>query len=141
MTTGFARKTGLVGTGTGATMTLLFRNITRPIGRLDVISLRSTSEAWKDGSAQFVVVTGGDFSHGNEAAEESSKVARETSFEVSAELIAEDESGGEDRHISYHFGLDLPEGETAGHVGTDVLLRIILTKGSRFKILGLMLCE
>ncbi|KAL7524300.1 hypothetical protein ACHAXR_001792, partial [Thalassiosira sp. AJA248-18] len=55
MTTGFARKTGLVGTGTGATMTLLFRNVTRPIRRFDVITLRSTSEAWNDGAAQFVV--------------------------------------------------------------------------------------
>ena len=138
MTTGFARKTGLVGTGTGAAMTLLFRNVTRPVRRFDVITLRSTSEAWKDGEAQFVVVTGGDFSHGNEAAEESAKFAKETSFEVSAELIA-DRTNGDDRHISSHFGLDLEE--NSGGVGTDVLLRVILTKGSRFKILGFMLCE
>jgi len=142
MSTGFARKTGLVGTGTGATMTLLFRNVTRPVRRFDVITLRSTSEGWKDGTAQFVLVSGGDFSHGTEAAKASAKVARETSFEISAELIADRSSNKEDRHISYHFGLDLAEGENAGgQLGTDFMLRIILTKGSRFKILGLMLCE
>lgn len=140
ISTGFARKTGLVGTGMGATMTLLFRNVNRPIRRFDVVTLRSTSEAWKDGTVQFLLVTGGDFSHGNEAAEASSEVAQETSFEVSAELIA-DKSNGEDRHISYHFGLDLAEGESSGQLGSDVLLKMTLTKGSRFKVLGLMLCE
>lgn len=140
ISTGFARKTGLVGSGTGATMTLLFRNVTRPVRRFDIITLRSTSEAWKDGAVQIALVTGGDFSHGNEAAEESAKVAKETSFEISAELIA-DRTNGEDRHISYHFGLDLAEGDDAGQLGTDVLLRMTLTKGSRFKVLGLMLCE
>mmetsp|Transcript_26128 Transcript_26128/g.55114 ORF Transcript_26128/g.55114 Transcript_26128/m.55114 type:complete len:770 (-) Transcript_26128:501-2810(-) len=140
MSTGFARKTGLVGTGAGATITLIFRNVTRPVRRLDVITLRSTSEVWKDGTAQFSIVTGGDFSHGDEKAEESAKVAREMSFEISAELIA-NRSNGEERHISYHFGLDLNEIKEAGQIGTDVLLRIILTKGSRFKVLGLMLCE
>lgn len=140
ISTGFARKTGLVGTGDGATMTLLFRNVTRPVRRLDVITLRSTSQAWKDGAVRFVLVTGGDFSHGSEAAEASAKLAKESSFEVSAELIA-DRADGEERHISYHFGLDLDEGENAGMPGTDVLLRMILIKGHRFKILGLMLCE
>jgi len=142
ISTGFARKTGLVGTGTGATMTLLFRNVTQPIRRFDVITLRSTAEGWKDGTARFILVSGGDFSHGNDAAEASSKVAREISFEVSAELIADVSSNGEDNHISYHFGLDLDEGDNAHELlGTDFMLRIILTKGSRFKILGLMLCE
>ncbi|KAL7555272.1 hypothetical protein ACHAWF_019014 [Thalassiosira exigua] len=87
MSTGFARQTGLVAKGTGATMTLLFRNVTKPVRRFDVITLRSTSEAWNDGEVQFILVTGGDFSHGNEAAEESARVARETSFKISAELI------------------------------------------------------
>ena len=144
ISTGFARKTGLVGTGAGASMTLLFLNITRPVRRFDVISLRSTSEAWKDGVAQFIIVTGGDFSHdSDEAREANAKNAQETSFELSAELIADKTNDGDDKHISYHFGLDLPEGsyENPGHLGTDVLVRIILTKGIRFKILGLMLCE
>jgi hypothetical protein len=140
MTTGFSRKTGLVGKGVGSTMTLLFRGISRPIRRLDVITLRSTSPAWKDGAAKFVLVTGGDVSHGSVAAEESSKVAKEFSFEISADLIAE-KWNGEDRHISYHYGVDLMKEENVAHLGTDVLLRIELTKGSRFKILGIMLCE
>ncbi len=144
MTAGFARKTGLVGTGDGATLTLLFRNVTRPVRRFDVVTLRSTSSLWKDGLAKFVIVTGGDFSHGSEIAEASSRLARETSFEISAELIVEGRraSGGiGDQHISYHFGLDLVDGQNSGDLGTDVLVRIILTKGSKFKILGLMLCE
>jgi len=136
ISTGFARKTGLVGTGVGATMTLLFQNVTRPIRRFDVITLRSTSQAWKDGSVKFVIITGGNFSHGNKAAED----AKETSFEISAELIA-DRINGEDKHISYHFGLDLAEGVDSARLGADVMLRMILTKGSRFKVLGLMLCE
>ena len=140
MTTGFSRKTGLVGKGVGSTMTLLFRGISRPIRRVDVITLRSTSQAWKDGVAKFVLVIGGDVSHGGEAAVASSKVAKEFSFEISADLIAE-KWNGEDRHISYHFGVDLRKEGNVAHLGTDVLLRIELTKGSRFKILGIMLCE
>jgi len=147
MTTGFARKTGLVGVGKDATMTLLFRNITRPVRRFDVISLRSTSDVWKDGVAQFTVVTRGNFTQHNnkEDAEVSATKEIASSFEISAELIAEKRiinSDGKDKHISYHFGIDLPEAEgNPGNMGTDVLVRIILTKGSRFKILGLMLCE
>jgi len=140
MDAGFARKGGLIGTGTGATLTLLFRNVTRPVRRFDVVSLRSTSHVWNEGAAKFVLVTGGDFSHGKEAAEASSKHAREVSFEISAELNAE-VSNGEDQHVSYHFGLDLDYAETNESVGKDLLLRITLTKGSKFKILGLMLCE
>eukprot|EP00585_Thalassiosira_rotula_P014222 CAMPEP_0196174564 /NCGR_PEP_ID=MMETSP0911-20130528/7512_1 /TAXON_ID=49265 /ORGANISM="Thalassiosira rotula, Strain GSO102" /LENGTH=117 /DNA_ID=CAMNT_0041441971 /DNA_START=123 /DNA_END=476 /DNA_ORIENTATION=+ len=117
-------------------MTLLFQNVTRPIRRFDVITLRSTSQAWKDGSVKFVIITGANFSHGNKAAED----AKETSFEISAELIA-DKINGEDKHISYHFGLDLAEGIDPARLGADVMLRMILTKGSRFKVLGLMLCE
>jgi hypothetical protein len=141
MTTGFARKTGLVGTGEGAMMTLLFRNITRPVRRLDVVTLRSTSQAWKDGVVQFALVTGGYFSHGEEAAETSAEFAKESSFTISADLIVDGWGGEEDKHVSYHFGLDLVEGENSGQPGSDVLLRMTLTKGSRFKILGLMLCE
>ena len=122
-------------------MTLLFRNITRPVRRLDVVTLRSTSQAWKDGVVQFALVTGGDFSHGKEAAETSSEFAKESSFTISADLIVNGWGGEEDKHISYHFGLDLVEGENSGQLGSDVLLRMTLTKGSRFKILGLMLCE
>ncbi|KAL7479645.1 hypothetical protein ACHAW6_005373 [Cyclotella cf. meneghiniana] len=138
MTAGFSRKTGIVATGPGAAMTLLFQNITRPVHRFDVLTLRSTSQVWKDGAAQFILVTGGDFSHGEEAAHTSAKSSKETSFEISAELIAD---GEEDTHVTYHFGVDLVEGDNAAEVGTDVLLRIILTKGDKFKILGLMLCE
>jgi hypothetical protein len=141
MTTGFARKTGLVGTGEGATMTLLFRNITRSVRRLDVVTLRSTSQAWKDGVVKFALVTGGDFSHGRKAAEASTKIATESSFTISADLIVDGWDGKEDKHVSYHFGLDLIDGENSGGVGSDVLLRMTLTKGVRFKILGLMLCE
>jgi hypothetical protein len=140
MDAGFARKGGLVGTGAGATMTLLFRNVTRPVRRFDVVSLRSTSHVWKDGAAKFVIVTGGDFSHGKEAAETSSKNAREVSFEVSADLNT-GVSTGEDQHVSYHFGLDLDYAEAKEAVGKDLLLRVTLTKGTKFKILGLMLCE
>lgn len=136
MSTGFARRAGLVGSGEGAAMTLLFRNATRPVRRLDVVTLRSTSPVWRDGAVRFVLVTGGDFSHGGEAAERSALEARETSFEVSAELVA-DAPGGGDVHISYHFGVDIEEAP----LGTDVLLRVILSRGVRFKILGLMLCE
>ena len=139
MDAGFDRKGGLVGTGAGATMTLLFRNVTRPVRRFDVVSLRSTSHVWKDGAAKFVLVTGGDFSHGKEAAEASSKNTREVSFEISAELNAA--SSGEDQHVSYHFGLDLDYAEANKAMGKDLLLRITLTKGRKFKILGLMLCE
>jgi hypothetical protein len=141
MTTGFARKTGLVGTGEGATMTLLFRNITRPIRHLDVVTLRSTSLAWRDGEIQFTLVTGGDFSHGQEAAEASAEIAKESKFVLTADMTVDGWDGKEDMHISYHFGLDLVDGENAGQVGSDVLLRMTLTKGSRFKIFGLMLCE
>jgi len=129
MDAGFARKVGLVGTGAGATMTLLFRNVTRPVRRLDVVSLRSTSHVWKDGAAKFVLVTGGDFSHGKEAAEASSKNAREVSFEISADLIAGVYTG-EDQHVSYHFGFDLDSAEAKESVGTDLLLRVTLTKGT-----------
>jgi len=139
MTAGFARKTGLVGTGTGATMTLLFRNVTRPVRRLDIMTLRSTSDTWREGAARFVLVTGGDFSHGDEAAEASAETAREVTFEISAELIA-DTSSGEEQHITYHFGLDIDE-ESVAELGSDVLLRMILTKGRKFKVLGIMLCE
>ena len=138
MTAGFSRKTGIVATSPGATMTMLFRNITRPVRRFDVLTLRSTSKIWRDGAAKFVLVTGGDFSHGEEAAEASVAVSKETSFEISAELIAD---GAEDRHVTYHFGIDLVDGENTAESGSDVLLRIILTKGDKFKILGLMLCE
>ena len=138
MTAGFSRKTGIVATSPGATMTMLFRNITRPVRRFDVLTLRSTSKIWRDGAAKFVLVTGGDFSHGEEAAEASVAVSKETSFEISAELISD---GAEDRHVTYHFGIDLVEGENTAETGSDVLLRIILTKGNKFKILGLMLCE
>ena len=141
MSAGFARKMGLVASGEGATLTLLFRNITRPVRRFDVITLRSTAQAWKDGAVQFVLVTGGDFSHGSQTAEKSADSARETTFEVSAGLEVDNLAPGEDRHISYHFGLDLDEGDGTAQLGTDVLLRMILTKGSRFKVLGLMLCE
>ena len=138
MSTGFARRAGLVGSGEGASMTLLFRNATRPVRRLDVVTLRSTSPVWRDGAVRFVLVTGGDFSHGGEAAERSVREARETTFEVSAGLVAEDSAGGGgDVHISYHFGVDIEEAP----LGTDVLLRVILSRGVRFKILGLMLCE
>lgn len=140
MDAGFARKGGLIGTGAGASMTLLFRNVTRPVRRFDVVSLRSTSHVWKEGAAKFVLVTGGDFSHGKEAAEASSKSARELSFEITADLNAE-VPNGEDQHISNHFGLDLDYAEANESVGKDVLLRITLTKGAKFKILGLMLCE
>jgi hypothetical protein len=138
MTAGFSRKTGIVASSPGATMTMLFRNITRPVRRLDVITLRSTSKIWRDGAAQFVLVTGGDFSHGEEAAEASASNSRETSFEISAELIAD---GDEDTHVTYHFGIDLVEGENAAEAGSDLLLRVVLTRGDNFKILGLMLCE
>jgi hypothetical protein len=142
MTTGFARKTGLVGTGEGATMTLLFRNITRPIRHLDVVTLRSTSVTWREGEVQFALVTGGDFSHGKEAAEASAEIAKESKFVLTADLTVDGwEERKEDLHISYHFGLDLIDGENAGQVGSDVLLRMTLTKGNKFKILGLMLCE
>lgn len=142
MTTGFARKTGLVGTGEGATMTLLFRNITRPMRHLDVVTLRSTSLAWKEGEVQIALVTGGDFSHGKEAAEASAETAKESKFVLTADLTVDGwDDGKEDMHISYHFGLDLVDGENAGQLGSDVLLRMTLTKGNRFKILGLMLCE
>ena len=140
MDAGFARKNGLVGTGSGATMTLLFRNVTRPIRRFDVVSLRSTSHVWRDGVAKFVLVTGGDFSHGKEAAEASSKSAREVSFEISAELNTGVNSQGE-HHVSYHFGLDLDSTDGITAVGKDLLMRITLTQGAKFKILGLMLCE
>jgi hypothetical protein len=90
---------------------------------------------------QFALVTGGDFSHGKAAAEASTEIATESSFTISADLIVDGWNGEEDKHLSYHFGLDLIEGENYGHVGSDVLLRMSLTKGDRFKILGLMLCE
>jgi hypothetical protein len=138
MTAGFSRKTGIVATAPGATMTLLFRNITRPVRRFDVLTLRSTSQVWRDGAAQFVLVTGGDFSHGEEVAHASAESSKETTFEISAELIAD---GEDDTHVTYHFGVDLAEGGNAAEVGTDVLLRMMLTKGDKFKILGLMLCE
>lgn len=138
MTAGFSRKTGIVATTQGATMTLLFRNITRPVRRFDVITLRSTSKLWRDGAAEFSLVTGGDFSHDGEAAEASVADSKETSFEISAELIADRE---DDTHVTYHFGIDLVEGENAAAAGSDVLLKISLTKGDKFKILGLMLCE
>ena len=138
LTAGFSRKTGIVASISDATMTLLFRNITRPVRRFDVITLRSTSEIWRDGAAQFSLVTGGDFSHGEDAAEASVQVSKETSFVISAELIAD---GEEDTHITYHFGVSLVDGENAAEAGSDVLLKITLTKGDKFKILGLMLCE
>ena len=138
MTAGFSRKTGIVATTPGATMTMLFRNITRPVRRFDVITLRSTSRIWRDGAAQFILVTGGDFSHGGEAADASIANSKETSFEISAELIADGEG---DTHVTYHFGIDLEEGENAAESGSDLLLKIVLTKGDKFKILGLMLCE
>ena len=84
-------------------------------------------------------MTGGDFSHGDEAAEASAETAREVTFEISAELIA-DTSSGEEQHITYHFGLDIDE-ESVAELGSDVLLRMILTKGRKFKVLGIMLCE
>jgi predicted metalloprotease len=93
------------------------------------VSLRSTSHVWKDGAAKFVLVTGGDFSHGKEAAEASSKNAREVSFEISADLIAGVYTG-EDQHVSYHFGLDLDSAEAKESVGKDLLLRVTLTKGT-----------
>ena len=138
MTAGFSRKTGIVATTPGATMTMLFRNITRPVRRFDVITLRSTSKIWREGVAQFILVTGGDFSHGGEVADASMADSKETSFEISAELIADAEG---DTHITYHFGIDLVVGENAAETGSDVLLKIVLTKGDKFKILGLMLCE
>lgn len=138
MTAGFSRKTGIVATAPGATMTMLFRNITRPVRRFDVITLRSTSKIWKEGAAEFSLVTGGAFSHGEEGADAPVLDSKETSFEISAELIAD---GEEDTHVTYHFGIDLVDGENAAAVGSDVLLRIRLTKGDKFKILGLMLCE
>ncbi|KAL7501122.1 hypothetical protein ACHAWT_010873 [Skeletonema menzelii] len=141
MDAGFARKGGLIGSGAGASMTLLFRNVTRPVRRLDVVSLRSTSHVWREGKAKFVLVTGGDFSHGKEAAEASSKSAREVTFEISADLNAGVSNNGEDQHVSYHFGLDLDYAEANESVGKDLLLRITLTEGAKFKILGLMLCE
>lgn len=141
MDAGFARKGGLIGSGTGASMTLLFRNVTRPVRRFDVVSLRSTSHVWKEGQAKFVLVTGGDFSHGKEAAEAASKSAREVTFEISADLNVEVSNNGEDQHASYHFGLDLDYSEANESIGKDLLLRITLTKGDKFKILGLMLCE
>jgi hypothetical protein len=142
MTAGFSRKTGLIGSGKGATMTLLFRNVTRPVRRFHVVSLRSTSQVWKDGTVKFVLVTGGDFSHGKAAAEASSKMATEISFEISAELnTGVSNANGEDHHVSYHFGLDLDHAEANEAVGKDLLLRISLIKGTKFKILGLMLCD
>jgi hypothetical protein len=69
-------------------------------------------------------------------------MAREVSFEISADLnTGVSNNSGEDQHVSYHFGLDLDQSEASKSVGKDVLLRITLTKGTQFKILGLMLCE
>ncbi|KAL7515643.1 hypothetical protein ACHAXN_013298 [Cyclotella atomus] len=138
MTAGFSRKTGIVASTSGATMAMLFQNITRPVGRFDVITLRSTSQIWRDGVAQFSLVTGGDFSRHKDAAGASVETSKETSFEISAELVADVE---EDVHVTSHFGIDLVDGENAAEAGSDVLLRITLTKGDKFKILGLMLCE
>ena len=119
-------------------MAMLFQNITRPVGRFDVITLRSTSQIWRDGVAQFSLVTGGDFSRHKDATGASVETSKETSFEISAELVADVE---EDVHVTSHFGIDLVDGENAAEAGSDVLLRITLTKGDKFKILGLMLCE
>jgi len=124
MSTGFSRKSGLVAMQPGAKIVFQFQDIANEIRYINLMTLKSNADEWKDGRAKFALLVK-DKKGGSED-------WLETSFEI--------EGGHESpTHITYHFGFDLKD--NTAKVGSDVLFRIESVGDTSFKILGIMLCS
>ena len=124
MSTGFSRKSGLVAVEPEAKIVFQFKDIAKEIRYVNLMTLKSNADEWKDGRAKFSLLVN-DKKAG-------SKDWLETSFEI--------EGGHESpTHITYHFGFDL-KANTA-KMGSDVIFRIESVGTASFKILGIMLCS
>ena len=124
MSTGFSRKSGLVAVEPEAKIVFQFKDIAKEIRYVNLMTLKSNADEWKDGRAKFSLLVN-DKNAG-------SKDWLETSFEI--------EGGYESpTHITYHFGFDLKA--NAAKTGSDVIFRIESVGTTSFKILGIMLCS
>ena len=124
MSTGFSRKSGLVAMQPGAKLVFQFQDVAKEIRYINLMTLRSSADEWKDGKAKFALLVNNK--------KGGSKDWLETSFEI---------EGGHalPTHITYHFGFDLKD--NTAKVGSDVIFRIESVGATSFKILGIMLCS
>lgn len=124
MSTGFSRKSGLVAVEPEAKIVFQFKDIAKEIRYVNLMTLKSNADEWKDGRAKFSLLVNDKNAGG--------KDWLETSFEI--------EGGYESpTHITYHFGFDLKA--NAAKMGSDVIFRIESVGTASFKILGIMLCS
>ena len=108
----------------GAKIVFQFQDIAKEIRYINLMTLRSSADEWKDGKAKFALLV--------KDKKGGSKDWLETSFEI--------EGGHESpTHITYHFGFDLKD--NTAKLGSDVLFRIESVGATSFKILGIMLCS
>lgn len=125
MKNGWQNKLGYVATKPGASVLLTISDIQNPVQKVIVQYLKSYGEKWSGSKAEFDL-----------RIYESSNTGNEPVFRKGFILTGEWE---EEYSISFQELLDL--GDNAATIGQTVTLRITLTGGNEFKILGLMLCS
>ena len=127
MTTGWSRKTGLVAVSAGANMVLQVKNVNKEVRYLHLMTLKSNVDPWKSGRIRIRVAI---LSPGKE----------DKPLETSVEIDGNHQSSrGDPEHITHHFNLDF--GGNKAPIGSDIMMSLELVEGSRFKILGIMLCS
>lgn len=125
MKNGWQNKLGYVATKPGASVLLTVSDIQNPVQRLIVQYLKSYGDKWAGSQAEFDL-----------RVFESSNTGDEPIFRKTIVLTGE----WEDQYsISFQEIVDFREHAAA--IGQTITLRITLTGGSEFKIMGLMLCS
>jgi hypothetical protein len=127
MSTGWARKTGLVAITAGAKIVLHIKNIEKEVRYFHLMTLKSNVNPWRTGKVRFRVAI---LAPGKE------NQPVETSFEIDGNHQT---SKTDPEHITHHYNMDF-EGNKAP-VGSDIMLSLELVEGTNFKVLGLMLCS
>jgi hypothetical protein len=134
MSTGWSRKVGLVATHANANILFRVAQIDRPVRSLHIMTLRSNGVEWQGSLARFrlAVMTPPSMSLDHSNNMDAPQPKAETRFDV---------TGYHDsaKHTTYHFTVDMTQYEAP--IGSDLMVSVELVEGSRFKILGLMLCS
>jgi len=121
ISTGFSRKAGLEATEENASLTLKFKNITKPIEFIDLMTVKSNLMKYQNSRARFTIeITS------------SNQKPQEVMFEVDGYHTL-------DTHVTFPIEVDL-KGFQAG-VGSDIGVRVDLIGGTSFKIIGMLLCS
>ena len=110
-----------MGSGAGATFSVVFPNVAKEVRTVSIYFLRSHGDKWKDSLARFTVSSGKD---------------------DAAKVVGEHEIPG--IHEGFPYSLTLSETIELSEVvpaGGTVTLRAELVGGSTFKIMGMMFCN